>query len=105
MLIRLVFICLVFVSCKSTGSLSTNTKQTAEVAAQNYWILVQFKNPEGLKRTLYRLDQFKIAMEEELSQSDNMYRFRLEAKPYEIDGIIERLRLNADVQWAKRADK
>jgi hypothetical protein len=103
MLIRIALTCLVLVSCKSTGSLSTNTNQAAEFAAETYWIIVQFKNPEGLKRTLYRLDKFKIAMEG-LSQSDNIYTFRLKAKPFEIDGIIDKLRLNADVQWAKMAD-
>jgi hypothetical protein len=41
---------------------------------------------------------------EGLSQSDNIYRFKLKAKPFEIDGIIDKLRLNADVQWAKMAD-
>lgn len=95
---------MVFVSCKGTEPLAPINKKGVEVSIETYWILVQFKNPEGLKRTLYRLDKFKIAMEEELSTSDNMYRFRLEAKPYEIDGIVEKLRLNEDVQWAKRAD-
>lgn len=101
-MLGMAFVSIMFVSCKSAGNLPQSNNKQVEIESETYQIMVQFKNPEGLKRVLYRLDKFKIQMEEEVSNSDFIYKMRLDTKPYEIDGIVEKLRLNEDVLWAKR---
>ena len=74
------------------------------MVVQNYIVLVQFKNPEGLKRMLYRLEQFKLEMIQEVSESEFIYKMKLDAKPYEIDGIVQKMGMDDDVAWAKRVE-
>ena len=101
-ILRIVFVVIVLSSCKGTNSLSNKTKVEVEVMADKYQILVQFKNPEGIKRTLYKLEQFQLELKTEVSESGFLYMLEIEAMPYEIDGIVEKMALDNDVDWAKK---
>lgn len=82
--------------------MSGSSKKEVEIQSETYQVLVQFKNREGLKRILFRLNRFNLELKTEVSASEFLYMLQLNAKPYEIDGIVEKMGLDEDVEWAKK---
>lgn len=101
-LVFILFISALITSCQSTKAVSGSQSENVAVPEQTYEIMVRFKNEEGLKRTLYQLSRLSLEVKEEVSATDHLYMLRLKAKPYSIDGTVEKIGLLEDVDWVKR---
>ena len=98
----ILFIAVFFTSCLSTKSVADSKQEAVADSYETYQIMVQFKSEEGLKRTLYELSRLSLEVKEEVSATNFMYLLQLNAKPYAIDGAVEKIGLLEDVEWAKR---
>ncbi|MDB4655312.1 hypothetical protein OAE48_00540 [Flavobacteriales bacterium] len=101
-LVFILFISALITSCESTKTVSDSQSENVAVPEQMYEIMLRFKNEEGLKRTLYQLSRLSLEVKEEVSATDHLYMLRLKAKPYSVDGTVEKIGLLAEVDWAKR---
>jgi hypothetical protein len=98
----ILFIAVFFTSCLSTKSVADSKQEAFADSYETYQIMVQFKSEEGLKRTLYELSKLSLEVKEEVSATSFMYLLQLNAKPYAIDGTVDKIGLLKDVDWAKR---
>ena len=84
--------------------MSDGVVNKTEAIALRYDLLVSFSSLEDLKRVPYRFSDLKMELREEISSSDNLYKFSILCKDYEIDGIVFKLNKEAGINCAKRVE-
>ncbi|MBI1288123.1 MAG: hypothetical protein GC178_11175 [Flavobacteriales bacterium] len=90
--------------CKTTHKSVEEPVQKAEAPILKFPVTVKFRSEEAFKRGMFELGRFHATIGSEISSAEHIYQLFLSCREYEIDGIVEKLNDNPNIEWAKRSD-
>jgi hypothetical protein len=91
-----------FAGCKPT--MNTSKTDMSVQQATRFQIQIQLASIEAVKRVPLRYEKFRIQLNEEIARDQHLYQASIECRPYEIDGVIEKMKLDDEIVDVRRVE-
>lgn len=90
--------------CKTTENSVGNAEMSVNSVSNEYALMVKFVSDEGFKRAMFEFERLRMKVDQDVSVEDHIYQILIQCKEYEIDGIVQKLNDNPNIDWAKRSE-
>ena len=91
-----------FAACKTVDH--TTVTEKSDQQSTRYQIQIQFASVEDVKMVPLQYEKFRMQLNEELLHDQHLYRASIECKPYEIDGVIKKMKQDEGVIDVSRVE-
>jgi hypothetical protein len=92
-----------FCGCKTTENSVGNEDASMNSVVNEYALMVKFVSDEGFKRAMFEFERLRMKVDQDVLVEDHIYQILIQCKEYEIDGIVQKLNNNPNIDWAKRS--